>query len=385
MSDIVILDEEKESASASPKKKYMSTSSILDSINNYLLDSQNIKLKQKLIFYRMLATMVNSWISLLKSISILEEQEEDKIMKRILGKMIVAIREWKSFSDSLNLFPNSFDWSEIWVIESWEKTWKLNSSLIMLADQIEKVTSINKKIKGAMIYPTMIIGVTLTVVSVLMTVVVPKLIELFPNKDKLPGSTKTLLAISDFMSNSWHFVVIAIVFAVISITLWKKTPTWKFYMDMFLLKLPIFWNLVRKVTLVKFTRILSSLLGSWVSIVESLRITSEALWNEVYKQRVLLLREDVKKWLRIWEWLDWDKLFPVMLVQMIKIWEQTAQTDKVIIKIASFYEEEVDTTVWTLNKLIEPLIIAVMALVVGFIAIWVMEPIMWLADQVSGG
>jgi type IV pilus assembly protein PilC len=173
-----------------------------------------------------------------------------------------------------------------------------------------------------------------------------------------------------------------ILFIFVSFLIWKRTPTWKYYSDLMLLRLPIFGTLVKKVALVKFSRILSSLLGSWVSIVESLRITSEALWSEVYKQRVLLLREDVKKWLKIWEGLDWDKLFPVMLVQMIKIWEQTAQTDKVIIKIAWFYEEEVDTAVSTLNKLLEPLIIAVMALVVGFIAIGVMEPIMWLMDQV---
>lgn len=378
MSDIVILDE-KDSVE---QKKYAPRENLIEKFNNYLLDSQPVKMKQKLIFYRMLATMVNSWISLLKAISILEEQEEDKVFKRVLWKIVVSIRDWKSFSDSLQMFPKSFDGSEIWVIESWEKTWKLNSSLLMLADQIERVSGISKKIKWAMIYPSMIILVTITVVGVLMTVVVPKLIELFPNKADLPNSTKTLIAISDFLSNSWSTLIWLILFIFVSFLIWKRTPTWKYYSDLMLLRLPIFGTLVKKVALVKFSRILSSLLGSWVSIVESLRITSEALWSEVYKQRVLLLREDVKKWLKIWEGLDWDKLFPVMLVQMIKIWEQTAQTDKVIIKIAWFYEEEVDTAVSTLNKLLEPLIIAVMALVVGFIAIGVMEPIMWLMDQV---
>lgn len=379
MSDIVILDENN---SSDEQGKIVSRENLLERFNNYLLDSQNVKMKQKLIFYRMLATMVNSWISLLKAVSILEEQEEDKIFKRILWKIVVAVRDWKSFSDALNMFPGSFDGSEIWVIESWEKTWKLNTSLLMLADQIERVSWISKKIKGAMIYPSMIILVTISVVWILMTIVVPKLIELFPNQENLPNSTKTLMAISDFFANSWITLILAILIIVVTFLIWKRTPTWKFYSDLMLLRIPIFGNLVKKVALVKFSRILSSLLGSWVSIVESLRITSEALWNEVYKQRVLLLREDVRKWLRIWESLDWDKLFPVMLVQMIKIWEQTAQTDKVIIKIASFYEEEVDTAVSTLNKLIEPLIIAVMAWVVWFIAIWVMEPIMWLMDQV---
>jgi type IV pilus assembly protein PilC len=172
-----------------------------------------------------------------------------------------------------------------------------------------------------------------------------------------------------------------IIFAVV--VFWKKTPDWKYMYDNFLLKIPIFWAVNQKLVLSKFSRVFSGLLSSWVSVVESLNITASAVWNEVYKQRILLLIKDVKQWIKIWESLDWDKIFPVMMVQMIQVWEQTAKLDQVIIKVADFYDEEVDNTIGVLNKLLEPLIIVTLAVIVWFIAIAIMQPIMNLADTIS--
>jgi len=127
------------------------------------------------------------------------------------------------------------------------------------------------------------------------------------------------------------------------------------------------------------------LLSSGVSVVESLKITSEAVWNEVYKQRILLLWEDVQQGIKIWESLDGDKLFPEMMVQMVQVWEQTAKLDTTIIKVAEFYDEQVDNTIRVLNKLLEPFIIVFLAVVVWFIALAIMQPIMNLADTISNG
>ena len=114
-----------------------------------------------------------------------------------------------------------------------------------------------------------------------------------------------------------------------------------------------------------------------------MRIVSDVVWNEVYKQRILLLREDVKKWIKIWESLEDDPLFPEMLVQMIKVWEETAKLDTIILKIADFYDEEVDQAINTIQKVIEPLIIVIMAIVILFIWSWIMQPLMWIADQIT--
>jgi type IV pilus assembly protein PilC len=236
-----------------------------------------------------------------------------------------------------------------------------------------------------MLYPAMIIVVVIWVIAVMMVVVVPKLLEIFSWADNLPVSTRILISISDFFVHSWWLMLIVVFWSIIWIWIWRKTPAWKYYYDKFMLKIPIFWNITQKIILSKFARVLSGMLTSWVSIVEWLRITSDAVGNEVYRQRILFLRDDIKRWLKIYESIENDPLFPEMMVSMIQIWEQTAKVDEIILKVADFYDEEVDNTIWVINKLLEPIIIVTMAWVVGFIAIAIMQPIMNLADTVSNG
>ena len=119
-------------------------------------------------------------------------------------------------------------------------------------------------------------------------------------------------------------------------------------------------------------------------LVESLKITAEAVWNEVYKQRILLLTEDVGSWIKIWESLDWDKLFPDMMIQMIQVWEETAKLEETILKVSDYYDEEVDNIISNINKLLEPFIIITLAIIVWFIAMSILEPIMNMADTISG-
>jgi type II secretory pathway component PulF len=188
---------------------------------------------------------------------------------------------------------------------------------------------------------------------------------------------------SDFFVNYWFMMIIGVIVAYIWVLFWKKTPDWKYIFDSIMLKVPVFWQINKKLILSKFSRVFSWLVGSWVSIVESLRITSEAVWSEVYKQRIILLSEDIAWGIKMWESLDWDKLFPDMMVQMIQVWEQTAKLDQTILKVADFYDEQVDNTIWVINKLLEPFILVTLAVIVWFIAVAIMQPIMNLADTVS--
>ena len=142
--------------------------------------------------------------------------------------------------------------------------------------------------------------------------------------------------------------------------------------------------MLKKIILSKFARIFSWLIGSWISVVESLKITAEAVWNEVYKQRILLLTEDVGSWIKIWESLDGDKLFPDMMIQMIQVWEETAKLEETILKVSDYYDEEVDNIISNINKLLEPFIIITLAIIVWFIAMSILEPIMNMADTISG-
>lgn len=390
MSDIVILweDTNKQQAIKSISDDYglvdvAKEKSLVDRLNDLITALQKVRIKDKVIFFRLLATMINAGISLIKAIAILEKQEKNPVLKQILKTFWTELKEWKNLSECFDMFPQSFSQAEIWMIKAWEKTGKLNDTLIEIADQVEKVASITGKIKSAMIYPAMILVVVFGVISVMMTMVVPKLLDIFDNKADLPVSTQVLIGISDAFVNYWVFMLAGLALFIFLFNLWRKLPSGKYSYDSFLLKIPVFWGLMRKLILSKFARVFWGLLSSGVSIVEALKIVSEAVGNEVYRQRILLLMEDVRQGMKIWESLDTDKLFPDMMVQMIQVWEQTAKLDQTIIKVADFYDEQVDNTVWALNKLLEPFIIVFLAVVVWFIAMAIMQPIMNLADTVS--
>ena len=386
MADFLILDEEqnkKNDNNVDNKNKPLESLNFIDKLNNLLIWMQSIKTKEKVIFYRLLSTMTNAWMTVVKSILVLESQEKNPVFKNVLVRFSDELKEWKNLSECMELYPASFTEAEIWIVKSWEKTGQLNWVLVDLANQIEKVESLNWKIKSAMMYPMFIILVVIWVISVMMTLVVPKLLDIFDDKSSLPATTQTLIAISDWFRSYWLLWIIIIVWIYAFVQFWKKTPEWKYMYDDFLMKVPIFWWITRKLILSKFARVFSGLTSSWVSVVESLKITSSAVWNEVYKQRLLLLSEDIASWIKMWESLDGDKLFPEMMVQMIQVWEQTAKLDKTILKIADFYDDEVDNTIWVLNKLLEPFIIVTLAVIVWFIAMAIMQPIMNLADTVA--
>ncbi len=383
MSDLFILDEEKKNNNWNfvTKKEEIP---LMDRINGYLLAKQKLTVKQKVLFFRLLSTMINAGITLTKWVAILEKQEKEwTVLKNILKNFQINLKEWKWLSECLLKYPTSFSQAEVGMIESWEKTWKLNTSLTDLANQVEKIASINGKLKSALMYPAMIIVVVIWVIGVMMTMVVPKLLEIFSWSDSLPASTRLLISISDFFVWYWWLMAIIWGWSIVFIWIWKQTPIGKYYFDKFVLKVPIFGMVTQKIILSKFARVLSGMLKSWVSIVESLRITSYAVWNEVYRQRILLLRDDIKKWLKIYEWLEDDPLFPDMMVSMIQIWEQTAKVDEIILKVADFYDEEVDNTIGIINKLLEPIIIVTMAVIVWFIAIAIMQPIMNMWETVA--
>ena len=386
MADFLILDDNKKEDSdnnVNNKKAPVKWGSLIDVLNEYVVSMQSIKTKEKVIFYRLLSTMTNAWMTLIKSVQVLEKQEKNQVFKAILWRFVAELKEWKNFSECLELYPGSFSEAEMWIVKSWEKTWQLNTVLSGLADQIEKVEALNWKIKSAMMYPMFIIVVVIGVIWVMMTMIVPKLLDIFDDKSVLPTSTKVLMATSDIFRDYWFLFILVAVWFYLFIKLWRKTADWKYMYDSIIMKVPVFWGITRKLILSKFARVFSWLTSSWVSVVESLRITSTSVWNEVYKQRLLLLAEDIWAWIKMWESLDWDTLFPEMMVQMIQVWEQTAKLDQTILKIADFYDNEVDNTILVLNKLLEPFIIVTLAVIVWFIAMAIMQPIMNLADTVA--
>lgn len=327
--------------------------------------------------------MTNASMTVLKSLDTLKKQEKDKKMLAFYNFVIERVKSGSTLNDSLRSYYDNFTDAECSILEAGERTGKLNQALLQIADQTEKMDSISRKIRGAMIYPAVLIIGMIAVIIVLMVKVIPTLLEFFGDPETLPDSTKMILGMSNFFQAYWPVLVIGVVAIYVFYAAWKKTPNGKYLNDKMILKAPIAGPIVQKVILSRFSRVFSNLIGSGVAIVEAIRIVASAVGNEVYRQRILLLRQDIKAGKKMAESLEDDPMFPELLVAMLRVGEETAQIGNTVIKIADFYDEEVDIAIGSIQKLIEPFILVMMGAVIGFIAIGVMQPMMGLAGAIG--
>ncbi|MBP9779696.1 type II secretion system F family protein [Candidatus Gracilibacteria bacterium] len=375
--DIVILDIEEGQAVKQEE-------GFLKYLKSFFGAKGSISLRNKVIFFRIMATMVNASLTVLKSLTALRKQEKEKNMQKFYDYMIEKVQGGLTMHESLDAYYGNFSDAEVSIIEAGERTGKLNTALIQIAEQTEKVDSITRKIKGAMTYPILLIVGMAGCVTVLMVKVIPTLTSFFGDKESLPAATKLIVDTSDFFKANWFFIFMGFVIAYFILTVWKGTKSGRYKFDQFLLVAPVYGPLVRKVILSRFARIFSNLVKSGVSVIEAIRIVASAVGNEVYHQRLLLMRQDVKNGMKMAESLEDDPLFPDLLISMLRVGEETAQIGDTIIKIADFYDEEVDIAIGNVQKMIEPLILAVMAVVIGFIAVGIFQPIMNLAGTLGG-
>ena len=374
--NLVILDvEESVAAKEAP--------SIMSYIKGFFKNAWGITLRQKVVFFRIMATMTNASMTVLKSLDTLKKQEKDKKMLAFYNFVIERVKSGSTLNDSLRSYYDNFTDAECSILEAGERTGKLNQALLQIADQTEKMDSISRKIRGAMIYPAVLIIGMIAVIIVLMVKVIPTLLEFFGDPETLPESTKMILGMSNFFQAYWPVLVIGVVAIYVFYAAWKKTPNGKYLNDKMILKAPIAGPIVQKVILSRFSRVFSNLIGSGVAIVEAIRIVASAVGNEVYRQRILLLRQDIKAGKKMAESLEDDPMFPELLVAMLRVGEETAQIGNTVIKIADFYDEEVDIAIGSIQKLIEPFILVMMGAVIGFIAIGVMQPMMGLAGAIG--
>lgn len=355
--------------------------------NQFLIDHSKIKLRDKATFFRLLAVMMNAGLPLVKSLNTLGVQSE-KVprLAKILFEMAHSIEAGKSLSEAMNGYPDVFEDSQIGVVKAGEASGQLNKTLRAVAEEMEKSASITGKIKGALIYPIVILSLLGGVIFIMMVMVVPQMTQLFLQTGaELPLPTRILIAVSDFCVTYWPIVIIGIFGLVFGIGTWKKSRGGRYAWDYMMLKLPIFGTIIQKGTLSKFARSFSNLMGSGVPIIKSIEIVSYAVGNEVYKRRLLLTAEDMKRGIPMAENMAESKLFPKILVNMIEVGEQTAQLENVVLKVAEFYDEEVDNVVKSLTKIMEPLILVVIGVTVGGLVAAIMLPIIQLTNLAGQG
>ncbi|HET7322641.1 MAG TPA: type II secretion system F family protein [Longimicrobiaceae bacterium] len=325
-----------------------------------------IKTREIVIFTRQFATMINSGLPLVQSLTILAEQTENKNFQKIITAVLHDIQSGQTLADAMRRHPKVFTDLFVNMIAAGEAGGILDTILNRLAVFMEKNDALVRKIKGAMTYPAVMLFVVIIATTVLLWKVVPVFAGIFTGAGlALPAPTRMVLAASGFLQNYIGYVFLAFVAFIIALRQYYKTPNGQLVLDSLLLKIPVLGNLVRKSAVSRFTRTLGTLVSSGVSILDGLEITARTAGNRVVHDAVMASRSSIAGGATISEPLKQSGVFPPMVVQMINVGEQTGGLDEMLNKIADFYDDEVDAAVSALTSVLEPIMIVVMGVVIG--------------------
>ncbi|MCA9324238.1 type II secretion system F family protein [Candidatus Saccharibacteria bacterium] len=350
----------------------------------FLSKANKVKAKDLVIFTRQLATMINAGVPLVRSLSTMQAQTESEGLKKHLTQISKDVEGGMAFADALEKHSDVFNPIYINMIRAGEAGGILDEILKKLALQQEKDAAIRAKFKSAMTYPMVLISITVIVFVMLMTVVVPKVGTIIADLTggELPTMTKVMLGISHFLIDFWFIHIGVIVGGTIYLRKFLKTPKGREVRDKLLLRLPGINIIVTKIVVARFSRIFASLMGAGVSVLDALEVTSKALGNVVVEKELLAGAKSVANGEQLSTSLNESRVFPPIVGQMLGIGEETGQIDSVLIKVADFYEEEVDAAVDGLSSILEPILIVVMGGMVGLIAASVIGPISSLANNI---
>lgn len=356
-------------------------------IKNFL-GGNKVKSDQLVMFTRQLSAMVGAGVPILRALTALSQHiAESPVLKRILNNIIRDMEAGATLGEAFAKYPNTFDDVYVNMVKAGEAAGILDDILKRLAIQQEKSMSMRKKIKSSMAYPIVLLGITVLAFFGLMFFVIPQigkiLTDLGGSDAKLPAITQFMLGASNFMIKFWYLIFLAIGGTSYGLVRYIKTPTGKFQFHTLLLKIPMIKVIVMKIAVAHFARTFSALIEAGVAVLEALTVTSRAVGNVVYEKALLEAEVDVKNGKSLSSVMEKNPLFPPIVPQMLLVGEETGQTEKVLVKVADFYEEEVDTAISGISSIIEPLMIVIMGLMVGLIAASVMLPIASLSQSIK--
>lgn len=335
-----------------------------------------IPAKKKAIVIRQFATLIRSGLTITQALNILQDQEANKKLKAIFIAILQEVEGGNNLSSAFSLFPEFFTSIDIGLVKSGEKSGTLDKVLDRMADQLEKQASLMSKIRSAFTYPAIVLVVAGGVIGVMMVYLVPKLTDVYSGfKQELPFITQVMVSISNFLVKFW-WLMIAMTIALISGFLsYIHGKSGRKNWDRFKISIPIIKDFLKMVYMARYTRTLATLVGSGVSIVESLNITSKAVGNEVYRIEIEKMTEEVRQGKALSTAMEESPLFPKTVSQMLKVGEETGEIDSMLTNLSNYYDEEVDTIVKNISTVLEPMIIVIMGLSVLFILVGIMTPI----------
>ena len=327
-------------------------------------------------FTRQIAIMLNAGLTLIDCFSILEKQTKKPELLALVQSLNKEVTEGNTYSSALQKYPQHFSNLYIALVKSGEASGKLSEILLKLAENLEKQREFNAKIKSALTYPVIVIIGMLGVMFVMITFVVPKLLGLYKDFNvDLPASTKILIALSDFSSRFWPLIIIGVFLAISLFKKYTSTNQGRLLFDTVSLRMPAFGSLIRISSLVDTTRTLAILIASGVSILDGLSIIIETTGNLVYRNSFKNIYKQVEKGFALGTSMDNEGIYPPILVQMTTVGEQTGKLDDTLMRISRYFEAESEIAVKSLTTLIEPLILVVLGVGVGFLVISVITPI----------
>lgn len=352
---------------------------------NFLNRFMGIPLKEKMIFARNLSVMVSSGVTVSRAVNNLSLQTENKAFQKILANIYNDLQSGKQLSDGLAQYPGVFNELFVNMVRVGEAGGSLEEVLEIVANQLEKDNEIMSQVRGAMIYPAVILTAMMGIGVLMLTYVLPKILGVFKDmKVVLPPTTQAVIAMSDFFQA--HGVLVAIVFVggIIAGKLFLQTEGGKKILSFITMHLPAIKNIVTKVNCARFARVYSSLLRSGVSSVDSLKIVSNTLSNYYFKKAMLDSIEKIQKGTNLSKIIgSYPKIFPILVPQMLEVGEETGKTELVLSKLAEFYEKEVSQITKNMSSIIEPVLMIIIGSAVGVFAVSMLQPMYSLMDNIK--
>lgn len=348
-----------------------------DSLLSLITKSKDkIKLSDIATFTRQLSTMITAGLPLTEALLILRSQSK-KSMQKIVAQLLADVEAGESFSSALGKHPKVFGKTYIALVKSGEVGGVMDAVLLRLADNLEKQQEFGSKVKGALIYPVIIVVGMVIVVIIMMVFVIPKLLSLYSDFGAdLPWPTKILIGLSGFFVKYWFIMIGLMIVGFYVYKLYRATPEGRRKIDQLIFKIPVYGELQRQIILTEVTRTLSMMVGAGVSILEGLHITSEVVGNTVVSDALIDAANQVEKGFPVaFAFSKHPEAFPFLLSQMIAVGEETGKMDEVLTKISRIFEVESDEKVKGLTASIEPIIMVVLGIGVGFLVIAVILPI----------
>src|SRR5438128_11143482 len=343
-----------------------------------------VKIRDVVVFTRQFSTMINAGLPLVQALDILSQQTENKVLADVTRQVVYDVESGQTLADALRKHPKAFGDLYVNMVAAGEAGGILDTILLRLAQFLEKNDAIVRKVKGAMIYPAVILSVAVIAISVLLIFLIPTFQNMFASVHlELPLPTRMVIGASNVLKDYWWAIIASMGAIVFGINRYYQTAPGRLQIDGMLLRLPVLGDVLRKSAVSRFTRTLGTLISSGVSILDGLEITARTAGNMVIHNAVMESRASIAGGETIAQPLAKSKVFPPMVISMIAVGEQTRGMDETLSKIADFYDDEVDAAVSTLLSLMEPIIIVVLGLVLGGMVVAMYLPIFDMVNAVQ--